>query len=491
MISENIRKAIEVMLSEFSGCSWQLGGLEFYGLSAEFQELLRLCRDFASHEENSTSPPPKAYVFIDSHQGKTSISKATQLEATKNGNSSVYLDGSAGPSQRELLNLLHKTDIFIIVDGVPEAADKRATLLTRFNSLAGKALLFLPPDYIVDENLDASIPKIRVPHIDSRPLDKLALIIGLVREHLRDETGELQKSCARVLQTMPVSGLAAFGVSSLGSKVSDINVLSKSIADAIGIKVNLQAGEAFTQDDLMAIFFEFFSSEPPKLGQGFRLWVEGDTDCRILGLASKLAKEAYKIDLQDGLTINPTGKDREGGASKALEIVLKLQTKRNKDIFLFDNDESGRNAQKELRALDQEALLLESNIACSRIEGELEIEDLIGLSCLDRFYEANPDLNPEKEILRYKEPKARRLVVNGIDKERLIVWLEAYAELSDLENILFLLCDIRRRFSLKNLWSKEEMDQWHKHLVNESNSPKQNGQRIIRFRQSPTISSFG
>ena len=212
-------------------------------------------------------------------------------------------------------------------------------------------------------------------------------------------------------------------------------------------------------------------------GHGFRLWVEGDSDCRVLKLVSRLANETKGIDLEEGLSILPLGRDREGGTSRALTVVLSEHTRRNKDIFLLDFDEAGRHAQEELEVLQQDVVLLDPKLSCSRSSSEVEIEDFISLSCLDSFYEAQSELRPEVEIIRYKTPATRRVVVNGEDKETLVTWLEANASLSDLENLFFVLSDIRSRFSLRNFLPLSEMRSWRKKLEDQTDVSKHFGAR--------------
>jgi hypothetical protein len=114
-------------------------------------------------------------------------------------------------------------------------------------------------------------------------------------------------------------------------------------------------------------------------------------------LVSRLALPVYGIDLSEGLKIIPLGLGRNGGTSKATEIVITQRTKRNRDVFLLDFDDPGTHAQKELETLDQDVLLLDVNLACSRMGGNIEIEDLISIGCLNRFYAEHMDLRPEKE----------------------------------------------------------------------------------------------
>jgi hypothetical protein len=89
----------------------------------------------------------------------------------------------------------------------------------------------------------------------------------------------------------------------------------------------------------------------------------------------------------------------------------------------------------------------------------------------------NVAYRPEKEIIRYKTPIGRRLVVEGIHKEALIQWLEVNASFEELENIFFMLCEIRNRFSLRIPLSHLEMGTWKKRLQDNFEPGKHLGER--------------
>ena len=108
---------------------------------------------------------------------------------------------------------------------------------------------------------------------------------------------------------------------------------------------------------------------------------------------------------------------------------------------------------------------------------DVEIEDFISISCLDRFYTAHPDLRPEKEIIKYRPPASRKLMIDGAHKETLINWLETSASLADLEHLAFVLCDIRSRFSLRNLPLMNNKPSWKKRLQEESSPSEYFGNR--------------
>jgi hypothetical protein len=349
------------------------------------------------------------YIFLEKFHGKSSLSKAIHNQAVANGRIAFHLDGTVGSSANQLRTLEQRSDAAVIVDGLPEATANRITFLNRFNSLKGHAILFATPEYLTDASLNPDISRVWVGHVDGRPTDKLAWLIGLIREYLRDDTGALQEPMSEALRKMPVKTLVTLSAAPLGPKVSGISDLARRIAEAIQLRVNLQLREPFPGEELAAIFIDFYSRGASDLASGFRLWVEGDSDCRILKLVSKLVAQVHGINLEEGLSILPLGEGRGGGTSEAVDVVLANRTRRNRDVFLFDLDEPGRHAQEKLQNLGQDAVLLDSSIACSRAEQEVEIEDFISLSCLDRFYGHHTDLRPEKEVIKYKAPASRRL----------------------------------------------------------------------------------
>lgn len=167
----------------------------------------------------------------------------------------------------------------------------------------------------------------------------------------------------------------------------------------------------------------------------------------------------------------------DGGTSRIPTIVVEMGTRRYSDLFLFDCDPPGRSAKEKLQILEQDAILLDPQLSCSRCDTDVEIEDFISLSCLDRFYQQHPDYRPEKELIKYKLPIGRRLVVEGIHKEVLIHWLEANAEFADVENMFYLLCEMRQRFSLRNPLSPKEMSDWKRRLQVDLDTTKHVGNR--------------
>jgi hypothetical protein len=477
MEQADLRIVEELLYGELTVFSHELGGLEFYGNSPEFCELLRLCREFASVEFMGSETSRKAYLFLPAAHGKSSLAKAMAFQASANGLAVSRFDGTLGTTAKELKDRQKQKNVLIIVDGIPEVPHARSTLLERFNALQGLAILFGNPEYSSDASLSPDITAFRISHVDERYPDKVAWLLGMVLESLRVEAGAVPDNLLSALRTLPTGVLATLCRVKLGVKVSKMGSLSEKIGQAIQLGVNLGTAPVLSHEDLAAIFVEFHSSGSPQSSAGFRLWVEGESDSRLLQLVCRLAQPLYGIDLQQGLTIIPLGFGRDGGTSRAMEIVVGQRTERNRDVFLLDSDEPGRHAEKELEVLDQDVMLLDVKLACSRFGENVEIEDLVSVGCLDRFYAEHSDLRPEVEIIRYKTPMSRRLVINGADKDLLVEWLEQNADLKELENVMFMLCEARSRFSLRNLPAMKDKQAWKKRLVEEIDAHKCLGKR--------------
>jgi hypothetical protein len=380
-----------------------------------------------------------------------------------------------------LKDLQPQQDVLVVVDGLPESSQPRSQLLERFNSLKGAGILFAELEYMSDASLRSDITAIGMSHVDERYPDKVAWILGLLIESLRDETGTVPEHFIHAVRSHATGAFMTLCRPRLGAKISSIRGLAERIGHAIQLTVGLRSAPTLSDEDLASVFVEFHSAGSQHIAPWFRLWVEGESDSRLLQLVCHLALPVHGIDLGQGLAITPLGVGRDGGTSKVTEIVVTQRTKRNHDVFLLDGDEPGRHSQRELETLDQDVLLLDVKLACSGMDGDVEIEDLIDVGCLDRFYADHPDLRPEREIIRYKPPMSRRLVINGADKDALIAWLERNARLEELENVMFMLCEARSRFSLKNLPAMKDKQGWKKRLTEEVRSDKCLGRRSAHW----------
>ena len=317
MPAEIIKSTIDSILRDFSLCSHELGGLEFYGYSAEFRDLLSLCRDFATDVEPGTQTSRKAYVFLDNAHGKTSLSRAIAIHRETGGGKAFRFDGTVGSTSKDVKDLQHNTDALVVIDDLPEASDPRSKLLERLNSLTGRAIVFARPEYATDAHLRPDTPCLKLDHVDYRQIDKIAWLIGLVREQLRDEGGFLSPVLAAALANLPAGLLSTLSSVRLGLKIANLPLLAVRIAEAVRINVVLQDGRSIQENELAAIFADFCSSGSDPMDTRFRLWVEGESDSRILKLACQLARPIHGLDLEEGLAIIPLGLGRDGGTSIA------------------------------------------------------------------------------------------------------------------------------------------------------------------------------
>jgi len=121
--------------------------------------------------------------------------------------------------------------------------------------------------------------------------------LGLVGERLRDESGTVPLAFIEALHRIPLGALVTLCGVPLGSKIADLGVLAARIGQAIQLRVGLGSEPALPEEELAAIFVEFHSSGAAPTNPGFRLWVEGESDYRILRLVSRLAHIAYGINL--------------------------------------------------------------------------------------------------------------------------------------------------------------------------------------------------
>jgi hypothetical protein len=202
-------------------------------------------------------------------------------------------------------------------------------------------------------------------------------------------------------------------------------------------------------DVLEAVVSVIREEQPPEQEDQIRIVVEGSTDARYFETAARLARERWGFDLLGGCRVAPPGEDREGGADKAFRELFLLDAQGVQAVALFDDDEPGRNALKNVRKFSsQKALLLPVEfdpLKNPNGSGKTEIEDLVALPLLERFYADNPTLAPEETTVR---GDLTRLVVAGTDKESAAVWVDEHAEWEDLERIVCVLCMLREMIGL-------------------------------------------
>lgn len=187
----------------------------------------------------------------------------------------------------------------------------------------------------------------------------------------------------------------------------------------------------------------------PEHEDEIRIVVEGSTDGVYLRTAARLAQGRWDCDLLAGCRVAPPGEDREGGAEKAVRELFLLDAQGIPAVALFDDDEPGRSAAKDARKFSgQKVHVLPAEFDPLQNQlgrGRTEIEDLVSISLLERFYAEHHELEPEERTTR---GSLTRLVVAGPDKDVAANWISDHASFSDVEKIVYVICTLRQSLGL-------------------------------------------
>jgi hypothetical protein len=202
-------------------------------------------------------------------------------------------------------------------------------------------------------------------------------------------------------------------------------------------------------DALLAVVGVIREEQPPEREDLIRIVVEGSTDATYLERAAQLADEEWGVDLLSGCQVAPPGGERAGGAEKAVRELFSLEVQSITAIALFDDDEPGRTAAKNARNLKaQKVLLLPAEfdpLKAPHGSGTVEIEDLLPLPLLERFYTTHPELEPEETTVRRG---LTRVAVAGPDKEIAANWVCQHASFQDMQKVVCVLCMLRESIGL-------------------------------------------
>lgn len=467
---DSLETIIEQALIDIKPFTRALGGLEFYGASPSFNELFNLFEEFLPpiDPHSARAPedmPRKIIVFLERYHGKTTLAKSLFNEIRNRISNARLYDGTVGHSWNELRKLKSDEEAYVIIDDLPESVAARRTAEQHASAFQGWMLLLTRPEYMVDARLAGITERITLSHVDRRVEDKVCWLVGLLWEELRAAGGLVSDEACATLQRIPAKTLATICEAPFGEKVRCLGTFAQHVAETLLIALPAEETGPLDTNELLKAFVAFYSPNgPSEYGAGYRVWVEGETDVEILKLAGKLATARLGTELTAGLAFRPLGGGREGGTSNITEVVVQHNTNKNRDLFVLDNDAPGRLAEGKLKTLNQSTKLLPKEFLRKHPSTdsslEIEIEDLISLDCLDRFFIKNPNLTPEYEGLYYKTPSFRRLVIQGRDKDRFIDWLKGNAEFEDLERVCFLLCEIRQHFGLAAPKGGSEMKAW-------------------------------
>jgi hypothetical protein len=294
---------------------------------------------------------------------------------------------------------------------------------------------------------------IRIPPIQDRP-DDLLLLGSLIWERLAGIENDLAASCDDMAVEAFLSGVYPNGAWSLEEALNQVYVLFEDGAFAPTRISYHHLAPIFMRQARDALPTPHI--EPTKA----ILVVEGETDVIYLRHAATLAERKKGWQLLDGLDVQPAGAGREGGGIAVVQHVAELCRDRISALGLFDYDTSGRDAFDAAGRQNLERLLLPMHfdpLHRDAVEARVEIEDLLPIDLVARFYATHESLSPEEKHWRLGN---WRIVPRGADKDTLATWICEVASFEDIERFIYILGQVRHRLKLpcpEGLLAKSEL----------------------------------
>jgi len=282
---------------------------------------------------------------------------------------------------------------------------------------------------------------IRLPPIQARP-DDLLLLGSLIWERLAGFENDLASSCDDMAVEAFLAAVYPNGAWSLEETLNEVYAL---------LEDGAPAPTRISYHDLAPIFMRHARDAlptPPIEPTKAILVVEGETDVIYLRHAAALAEEKNGWQLLDGLDVQPAGAGREGGGIAVVQRVAELRRDGISALCLFDYDTSGRDAFETASRQNLERLLLPTNfdpLHRDAAEARVEIEDLLPVDMVARFYAAHESLSPEEKHWRLGD---WRIVPRGVDKHTLATWVSEVAGFEDMERFIYVLGQVRHRLKL-------------------------------------------
>ncbi|MEU7961340.1 hypothetical protein [Micromonospora humida] len=279
---------------------------------------------------------------------------------------------------------------------------------------------------------------LRVPHLEGRP-DDLLLVAATLWSQL--SMPPLADACDESATEALLLGTYGKGAWSLAAVLAGLVELLEASGD-------LDAGRLhrkITSSDVMPHLFRLVREQMPQPAVAPTdavLVAEGETDENYLRRAAELALEEQGWRLLDGLQVeSPAG--RTGGASAVVDRLLELRRDGVTGIGLFDRDPPGSVAWDiaHRHGLKRYQLPARFDPLDRGDQGAIvEIEDLLPVELLDRYYQEHPDASCEERHWRLGR---WRVVPLGKDKGKLAEWVCSVATYDDLERYVYLLVEIR------------------------------------------------
>lgn len=312
-----------------------------------------------------------------------------------------------------------------------------------FASILGSLILLWPPQFAGSEVTPDRIEAVILAPFSERPLEKAAHVVDAVWATLNSiEEGDERQAAIDLFARLDVNAL--FGTCIDVTKLTTSSLAREAgnrLASSLRVQSALRPGEALSAAEI----YRALSPQPDRLAPHLRrLWVEGSTDAAMIRLAERLAA-ADAPGLLDGIHIEAIG-----GVAQVEAALQRCNRSPSLELSMFDADADGKMGESKVRDQGFPALVLDRSNAMGACDDEWVIEDLLTVSCLDRFYSAHRNLRPAREEIAHQPPEGRRLVLRGEDKGTLVEWLEREATLGDLYGVLQQIKAIRRRFALRD-----------------------------------------
>lgn len=284
---------------------------------------------------------------------------------------------------------------------------------------------------------------LRVPHLHGRP-DDLLLVAGMIWDQM--STAPLPDACDESATTALLQGVYAKGAWSLESILTAMAELLETSGDLADGHLQRR----ITSGDVTPHLFRLIREQMPQevvAPTDAILVVEGETDEIYLRRAAELARETQGWHLLDGLTVeSPAG--RTGGGSAVVDRLLELRRNGVIGLGLFDRDPPGSAASDIARKQDVKRYQLPAKFDPLDRDDQsalVEIEDLLPVELLDRYYQEHPYASSEERHWRLGR---WRIVPLGKDKGELAEWVCSVATYDDLERYAYLLVEIRNLLGL-------------------------------------------
>lgn len=345
-------------------------------------------------------------------------------------------------------------------DGCPSTVDRLTALRSKLSGLLLTASSAGPA--VVQQMSGVDDVYIPLPHLQQRA-KTLLLVASVMWEEVAGAGSNLSSLCDDSATAALIQGPFVAGARSLHDVLRSLHnqlIADGDIVDGVPLR-------RITRGDVTAaLVYHIAPSFAPETAtpRTFAVVCEGDTDVTYLRAAAEKAASVRGWNLLEGLQIEAAGAGRAGGSAALTRRVLLLHSKGDRCIGLYDNDEAGRRAARRAKENGLDRVLLPSSFDPLRRDGDqavVEIEDLLPVDVLVRFYTMHPDMKPQ-EMHWYSG--YWRVVPAGPDKDALASWVSSTCDFSELEAFAYVLCVLRQALQLPMPQDVPPLREWEQRI---------------------------